>query len=330
MTVLPWQPGQTPYVTPDQLYSQQGSIVATQWPVGVQFGTIPGLGTGGSVSASQANSVIGMLCKQATTRAEGICNQVLRSVVQTDELAGPDRRLTVQQDEHNARFTCSRWPVVQVISVQVCPNDVWPRQWTPVPAGNFEPEFPVPGLHGTSAPSGAGEGGQTVLIAPGWINRCLGRYGWRMQVRYIAGWPHTCLTATAAPATLVQTITVDDCTGWFIPSAAGSGATGAAGVIYDAVGGGLETFTCTGASAAAGPGTLTLASELAYSHAPGIMVSAMPESIIWATALLAGDAALMRGATSTTVQTTSPRTGKAARPLVAEAKEMLCKFAVTV
>ena len=42
----------------------------------------------------------------------------------------------------NARIILSRWPVLQVTGVQTCPNGVWPRQWTSLPAGYFEPEVP--------------------------------------------------------------------------------------------------------------------------------------------------------------------------------------------
>ena len=296
MTVLPWPAGQTPYVTPDQLYTvTQGSIVASQWPVGVQFGTIP-FTSGGTVSAAAQFSVLSMLCSQATTRAEEICGQPLRATTTTEELEGPHFRVTVQRNSGNGRIIMSRWPVLSVQSVSVCPNSVWPRVFTPVPAGNFEPEFPAQGLYGSSAPDGSGgDGAQSILVAPGWINWRLRREGGRVKVQYTAGWPHSCV---ASPATATATtLAVDDCTAW----------PGAAGIIYDALAGGQEAISCLSASATAGPGTLTLASPLSYGHAAGIMVSSLPQSAIWGSAELVGASALTRGATATTIQTTAGR-----------------------
>jgi len=278
------------------------------------------------VSGPAQFAVQAMVCQQGTVKAEEIARQPLRSVIATETISGPHFRLTVQADEKNSRFVCSRGPVTQVLAVSVCPNDVWPRQWTPVPAGSYEPEWPVPGLYGTSVPAGSGEGGQSILIQRGWINRRLGRYGWRMKVTYIACWPHACLTAAVIAG--AGTIPVDDCTAWAPPA---PGLPGAYGIVYDALGGGQEAVSCTAASAVSGPGTLTLASPLAYGHAAGIMVSALPQTAIWAAALLAGEAALMRGATATTIQTTSGRqqtvTGSILRQ---QAQDMLAPYRVTV
>ncbi|HUY46560.1 MAG TPA: hypothetical protein VMV92_12640 [Streptosporangiaceae bacterium] len=292
MTVLPWQPGQTPYVTPDQLYSTAGSGGVSQWPVGVQWGTIMGQP---NVPYAQLFSVLASICGEGTVRAEEIANQPLRATISAEELQGPDFRVTYQEHTGNGRIIASRWPVLSVSSVEVAPNAVWPRSWTSLPAGTFEPEYPVQSLYGTTVGSGAGGAGQAILFAPGYMNRCLGRQGWRVRVTYLAGWPHTCLTAAALAGD--GTLTVDDCTGW----------TGAAGIIYDALGGGQETFSCTATSVTAGPGTLTLAANIAYAHGAGIMTSAMPQTGIWATAQLAGATALTRGATATTIQTTGGR-----------------------
>ena len=293
---LPWPPGQAPYVTPDQLY-QPGGI--SQWPVGVQWGTIPGT----SADSAQQYSVLSMICSEATVRADEIAQTTLRATTTTEELEGPHFRVTVQVASANGRIICSRWPVLAVSQVQVCPNSAWPRQWTTIPAGYCEPEFPAQGLYGTNTPAGYGEGAQSVLVAPGYINWRLRREGWRVRITYTAGLgPHSCLTSAATAGG--STIEVDDCT-WWAPQS--SGASGAAGVIYDAMGGGQEPVSCTAASVPAGPGTLTLASPLNFSHAAGIMVSALPQTAIWAAAMLAGASALTRGATATTIQTTAGR-----------------------
>lgn len=331
MTVLPWPAGHTPYITPDQLYmTVSGSIVASQWPVGVSFATIPAV-SGGTVSPSQQYSVLANLCMQATDRVDQIVNQPLRSIETTEELEGPNYRVTVQWSSGNGRFIAARWPITQVLAMSVAPNAGWPRQFTALPAGNFEPEFPVDGLYGAGVPS-AGAGGQSILFAPGFVTwgrgwpggQITGRNRWRVSATYLSGWPHACLTqaGTAGAMSLV----VDDCTGWVL-SGTNGGTVSAAGIIYDALGGGQETITCSAASATSGPGTLTLAAPLNYAHATSIAVSAMPRSVIWATALLVGQAALIRGATATTIQTTGGRqqkTGMAA--LEAEAKDLLYPF----
>lgn len=253
----------------------------------------------------------------------------------SEVLSGPDYRVTVQWSSGNGRIIAARCPVTQVTSVQVSPNSSWPRQWKPLPAANFEPEYPVDGLYGASSPS-AGSGGQGIIFAPGYVSwpsgwpggQISGRQQFRVAVTYLSGWPHTCLTAAATAGE--TEISVDDCTGWLITGTNG-GTIGAAGVIYDATGGGQESVTVTASSATSGPGTLTLASELAYSHDVLIAVSAMPETIIWAAALLAGDAALTRGATATTIQTTSGRQQTTSTsPLLADATHLLSTYRRTV
>jgi len=279
-----------------------------------------------------------MICQQATSFADQIVNQPLRSVETTEELEGPNYRVTVQWSSGNGRFIAARWPVTQVLTMQVSPNSTWPRSWTALPAGSFEPEFPVDGLYGASVPS-AGAGGQSILFAPGYVTwgtggaagwpgaQVTGRLGFRVSATYISGWPHTSLTS--APLAGALTIPVDDCTGWILTGTSGA-PVGAAGAIYDALGGGQEPVVCTGASASSGPGTLTLASPLQYGHAQGIVVSAMPQTVMWATALLAGKAALARGATATTTQTTGGRQQSGMHPLEAEARQLLSTFRRTV
>ena len=336
---LPWQPGACPYVTPDQLYNVQGTLVASQWPTGVQWGTIPGVSGTVPATPAQAFSVLSMICSEATVNAETITYQPLRAVLATEELAGPNDRLTMEPGmlpyARNGRFLTSRKPVTQVVSVQVCPNSTWPRQWTSLPAGMFEPEYPPPGLYNTNVASGAGEGGQGILFAPGWIDWTMKRNGWRVRAQYLACWPHAALTV-AGTAGATQLV-VDDCTGW-APTVTPSGAsTGAAGVVYDALGGGQETFTCTSAVSAtgatgplaAGPGTITVTPALSFPHGVGIVVSSMPSNIIWATALLSGQAALARGATATTVQTTSGRRQVTGMSLEDQAKRLLANYRVT-
>jgi hypothetical protein len=192
------------------------------------------------------------------------------------------------------RVILQRLPVLVITGVQISPN-IFPRQWTVLPDGYYSPEYPALGLYDSIAPSAGGQGGQAILISQGYVSWRLGRYGFAVQVSYVHGWPHCSLTSSAAAD--AETVSVDDCTGWGVTTAAG---TGAAGVAYN--GGSQEGLKVTGTSVASGPGTLTLAAPLQYSHPAGVMVSSFPQNIIWGAALLSAGAALTRGATATTIQ----------------------------
>lgn len=334
MTVLPWPAGQCPYVTPDQLYAVNGTVSSTAWPTGAQWGTIPFVGNG-TASAAQQFSVLSMICLAASSEVDQILNQPIRAKETTEEQSGPNFRVTVQWSSGNGRFIASRWPVTQVTCVSVAPNDSWPRQFTALPAGHFEPEYPVDGLYGAGVPS-SGAGGQGILFSPGYLcwgrgwpgGQVSGRNGFRVSVTYVSGWPHACLASAASAAD--TEIAVDDCTAWVLTGVNG-GVVGAAGIIYDAMGGGMEPVAVTAASAPKGPGTLTLSQPLNFSHAAGIMVSALPQTAIWAAALLAGRIALTRGATATTIQSTGGRTVTASPDLLRKmAEKELSTFRRTV
>jgi hypothetical protein len=262
---------------------------------GVSFASIP---PGRTVTDAQRTAAVNTIAAEGTAECDAYCNMPLRCTLTTETFHGPgdgDVRVTVQNGSGLGRVVLQRLPVLAITNVQVAPNRVWPRQWTSVPSGYYEPEYPALGLLDSIAPSAGGQGGQAILIAPGYINWCLGRNGFVIQVSYYHGWPHTSLTAPAESG--ASTISVDDCTGWGITTQAG---TGAAGVLYDS--GQQEALKCDSTSLTAGPGTLTLASPLAYSHDAGLMVSSFPQDIIWGAALFSSAAALTRGATSTTIQ----------------------------
>jgi hypothetical protein len=206
----------------------------------------------------------------------------------------------------------------------VSPNSSFPRQWTVLPTGSYDVERPVVGLYGTNAASGAGEGGQSVLLAPGHVTWGPGRWGTRIQISYINGWPHTSLTTAAAIG--ASTLAVDDCTGWAITSETGTA--GATGTVYDS--GQQEVIQVTSASVTSGPGNLTLAAPATFAHAAGTLVSALPESIMWAVMMFAASMALTRGATTTTVQTVPGAAaaggGKGAMDLVSAGENLLKPF----
>lgn len=310
----------TPYVT------SNGGLLQS-FPTGIDFSTIP-MGT--TVTAGQKAAALANICASATDQVDEYCNQPLRATLSTETQSGPDYWLTVQTGSGLGRMVLQRWPITQITNVQVAASAGFPRQWTTLPAGYWDIERPVQGLYGTNAPSGAGEGGQAVLIAPAYVNWLNGRNGLRVQVSYVHGWPHTGLTV--GPGSASSTLVVDDCTGWGPAgtNSAASSTSGAVGVIYDTSN--QETITCTSASATAGPGTLTLASPTNYAHPAGIIVSALPTNVIWGASLFAAADALVRGATTTTVRNISGHAGgpSGADELRIQAEMMLRPYRVTV
>jgi hypothetical protein len=289
-TPIPLPPGQAPYITAPMLTSGA-------WPVGVDFTTLP---PGRQQTPGANYAAVTNVAAEATTECDACCNQPLRATAVTEEFHGPGdggNRVTVQAGSGLCRIILQRFAIQQVTAVQVSPN-VFPRQWTVLPAGYYEPEYAPIGLYGSQAASAAGQGGQAVLIAQGYVGRQ--RNGWVIQVSYLHGWPHTALTAAAVIG--ATTLTVDDCTGWAPITAGGFGA---AGVLYD--GALQEPNNVLSATATAGPGTLMLTSPLQNAHEPGVAFSSLPQDVIWASALFAGAAALVRGASATTIRDTPGR-----------------------
>ena len=222
----------------------------------------------------------------------------MRATIDTLPLYGPGVRVGVPRGYSTRPVTLivTRWPVLEVVSVQYSQNSL-PYNWSTVPAGLAVPAYPPAGLYGSSAPAAAGEGGQSIRLAAGYVDWRYGRDGFAVLVEYVNGWPHCGLTSAAAAG--ATSLSVDDCTGWVITPAFPGAATGATGTVYDA--GGQEVIHVTGASATSGPGTLTLAAPLAYAHAAGVMVSTLPQSVEWAAILYACDIAMERGATATSI-----------------------------
>lgn len=282
------------------------------------------------------------MCARASSRTDGYCNQVLRATTDVELLHGPDYRVTVgpasggafptpywgNSGAQNARLIMSRWPVLSVTQVQTCPNNLWPRQWTTLPSGYYEPESPPIGLYGSAAPGGSADGGQAILVGGGNINWGYGRKGWAIQVTYINGWPHCSLTsAVTAGAT---SLPVNDCTGWAIENFYDT-YTGATGVVEDS--GQQEAIHVTAASVAAGPGNLTLATPVAYPHQAGTVVTTIPQSVQQACIYFCTAEALTRGATSTTIHSVGgavAHSGSDMDGLVSIAERLLHPFRRTI
>jgi hypothetical protein len=250
------------------------------------------------------------MCGRATSRVDGYVNQVLRATVDTELCRGPDYWTNVgpasggayptpwwgNSAAQNARLILERWPVLQVTNVQTCPNSQWPRVWTALPSGYYEPEKPALGVYGSVAPGGSADGGQAVVVGGGYINWSLGRNGWVIQVTYVNGWPHCSLTSAVDAG--VTSLPVNDCTGWALANYPGT-YTGATGTIKDS--GMQEAVHVTASSVTRGPGTLTLESATGFPHAAGTLVSTIPAAVEQACIYFCTAEALTRGATSTTI-----------------------------
>jgi hypothetical protein len=275
----------TPYVTP---------AILTNAPTGIAWSTIPSI----RADADAKLAEVWNICNRATSMVNATCNNILRSTIDTETQYGPDYRVTINRSTWVTRMLLSRYPVTEVLSGQVSAASTFPPQYVSVAADQFLIENPPIGLFGSTVPSGAGDGGQAIMIAPGFVSWQNGRNGFRIQVTYVNGWPHGQLTApvTSGSASLV----VNDCTGWGPPP---GGTDGASGIIYD--GTNQETVVCTAASAISGPGTLTLASPVAYTHGTDTVISALPGQVMQAAILFAVSEALIRGATATTIMTIS-------------------------
>lgn len=276
----------TPYVTP---------AIINNAPTGVSWSIIPRpKATSSETTAEQMN-----MCIRATGIVNAYCNQVLRATIDTETVDGPDLRLTMQNSTGNTRITLSQWPVTNVYQVAVSPN-TFPRQYQAVPTNRFAVERPPVGVYGTSAPSSAGNGGQSILIGAGYVSWINGRWGYTTQTVYSSGWPHTELTEPATAGD--STVHVADVTAF----------TGAAGRIYD--GSQTEGFMVSsvaattpfalpyGGTVPAGPGTVTLTEPLAYDHDAGIIFSSLPQDIMWATILATTVQALESGITAVSIQ----------------------------
>lgn len=303
---LPVGPG-TPYVTPSVLLAA---------PTGVAWSTLPQ-----PRSSPQQQLVEQMnICMRATALVDAFCQSTLRCTLNTETIFGPDYRLTVKPNGMGYALL-RRAPVTAVTGGKIAVAASLPATWTTIPADNFTVAYQQMGVYGTSSPSDAGEGGQAVWLAPGWVNWAYGRGGYQLQIDYLNGWPHTSIVANAAVG--ATTISVDDCTGWAPTVVGGQGATG---IIFD--GSVEEAVTCTAASAATGPGTLTLSTGLVNSHGTGTLLSCLPGQVQWATILFCVSQALTRGATTTTIQNIGGGAAgsKAPEDFSAEAETILHPF----
>ena len=272
---------------------------------------------GANVSPAQRLAEQSNICARATAEVDKAAKQPLRATIDTLPLYGPGVRVGAQGNGP-ATLIMTRWPVLEVVSVQVSRNCL-PYVWTTVPSDLVQVQYPPVGLYGSTAPPAAGEGGQGILVSQEYVNWAYGRNGLAIQVEYINGWPHCGLLASAAQGAV--SLSVDDCTGWAVTSPL-TGYSGATGTVYDA--GYQEVIQVTASSVTQGPGTLTLATPLQSAHAAGVMVSTLPQTVVWAATLFGAAQALTRGATSTTVRQIPGTSSSGASRMADLKKEATC------
>lgn len=279
----------SPYITPS---------ILNDAPTGCAWTIIPE--PGASDAATQAEQL--NICIRATSIVDTFCNQVLRATIDNEPLTGPGApRVGIEPGTGNGLLCMRRWPVIDVLAIQIAPNATFPRVWSTVPAGQYEPQFPLINQFADSAAATAPDGGSMIVVAPRFVTWDYGRNGQRILVSYTNGWPHASLTVPALAGE--QFVAVDDVTGW----------AGASGFAYD--GSNTEYVSVLSVSAnspvalpngvgtaQSGPGTLTLSTPLGFGHDAGVLVSALPANVMQATILAAAEQALESGIESITIQ----------------------------
>jgi hypothetical protein len=268
--------GGTSYISTGMLTSQ---------PAGLSWNVVPTLTASGAGQLAQLATV----CGTATSQADTYCRQPLRATVSTETLRGPGMpRVSVERDTGIAGLITRRWPVTQVLAVQVSPARTFPPEWVLVEDGQYSVRHP-PVLSAGPAMETGPSGGNAVGVAPGWITPERGK--WNILLSYVAAYPHCGIASAASEGG--TTLQVDDVTAW----------DGVTGIIYD--GASTEFAQVLSATAAApvqlpgvagtaqaGTGTLTLSSPLAFDHDPGTVLSAIPLSAVHGVALMAAVQAL--------------------------------------
>lgn len=268
----------TPYITPAMIQSA---------PLGISWSTIP---TQSSTADAKAAEVAN-ICWRASGMVDEECNQPLRCTLDQEIVYGPDYRMTIPPGSGNVHVRLLRWPVVKVTAVDYVMAAQWPRQWNSIPLDHVDIDGSVQHLSGSTVPGSSGVGPTAIWIAPGYVTNVNGRNGYAVRATYSNGWPHA---GTTAAATAGQTaLQIDDCTGF------DSGTVVAQ--IFD--GENTELITATASSVASGVGTITIPAGLAFDHPAGIIVSSLPQNVIWAAMLFGGAQALDRGTTAITVPT---------------------------
>ena len=267
-------PAGTPYITPAMLTSR---------PAGISWTVVPTLNADSSEQLAQ----LAQVCWTATSIVDTYARQPVRATINTETELGPGHgRIAVDRSTGITTIVTRRWPVTAVNAIQTSPARAFPPTWSQVPSSQWRIRLPVLDQLGPTPPS-VPSGGNMIDVAPGQITNMLGRGHLNVQTSSTSGWPHAGLTAATESG--AETLTVDDVTGW---------GSGWVAWIYDGQNTELAEVTAAAAGTPiqlpngagpvqAGPGTLTLASALANTHAAGAVISAIPANAIHAAALAA-------------------------------------------
>jgi hypothetical protein len=255
-------------------------------PLGISWKTIPSKdATAQEQLAEQTN-----ICWRASDLVDGYCNQPLRATRDTETVYGPDYRMTLEPSGV-AHVVLSRWPILKVVAAKCSLAASFPRNWTTIDPTKTDLDESLSAHSGSTVSGAAGVGPSGIYIAPGYLDWWGGRRGYIVSVTYENGWPHTGLTADTGTAA-GNTLAVDDCTGF--------GGGGVVAMIYD--GSSTESVNVASASAATGPGTLTLTANHVFPHSAGVVVSTLPQNVLWGAMLFSAAQAMTRGATAISVQ----------------------------
>src|SRR5690242_18311332 len=125
----------TPYITPDILQSA---------PTGISWNTIPVPRADPRVNLEELTRI----CNRASSLCDLAANQPLRATLDSENLSGPDFRVTLNNHTGITRVQLSRWPVLAIISAQVSASTSFPRQWRDIAADQLDFEYSPIGQQG--------------------------------------------------------------------------------------------------------------------------------------------------------------------------------------
>lgn len=286
-----------PYVSPAVLLNS---------PTGIDWESIPDFGSSDAQQYTEALN----LCQRASAAIDAYCQTALRATINTETVYGPGDTRCASLPDGTMRLMMSRPPVVSVIGGTVAPRASFPigSGATTIPANMMAPEKPVTGIYGTNSPGPVGESGQAIIVAPGYGSWANGRMGLKFSITYMNGYPHCSITEDYPAGT--SAIHVDDITG-MVGHNTGQVAEGAFCTFYAADDAVQESNSVLSVSpdtdgAISGPGTLTLAYPTSYPHSSGELFSSLPATVQQACILMATSMALVRGGTSTSIQSINP------------------------
>lgn len=252
----------TPYLSPAELVNL---------PTGVQWQSIPGA----KASAAEQTAAQLLLLSGASQWCDAQCGMPLRATSDQEEFAAPGPYATADR-WGVLTIAPRRWPVLSVTTLEVRPSYGRTTDYVALDADDITLE-----TNAGAAELASGAGTRRIRVLASGIVKGTPRGAWSLRLTYVNGWPHSELaTAVSSAAT---TLTVLDGTGF----AAGQTVT-----LSD----GAQSEDAT-ISAVSGM-TLTVPA-LAYKHAAGVVVTALPAPVRLACGYYAAHIALRRGSQAT-------------------------------